>query len=129
MKKIRAIIVSLPGTWQRILRKNIEAHAFVEVIAVVGGSLTASQFVNQHHPDLVLIDSSVPFDDTVALARNLKKQNPKTKSIVITDTTQQRRKITQAGADYTLSSYNYEFQIGEILHQMNGTHPNEPEIS
>ena len=121
MKKIRAIIVSLPGTWQRVLRENIEAYSFVKVVEVASGSLTASQFVTQHHPDLVLIDSSVPFDDAVVLVRNLKQQNPKTKCIAITDTTQQRRRMTQSGADYTLSSYDYESQIGEILHQMNGT--------
>ena len=129
MDILRTIIVSLPGAWQRVLRKNIEAYEFMEVIEVASGSLTASQIVKQRCPDLLLIDFTVPFDDAIALILNLKQQHIKTKSIVIADTIQQRRKVSQAGADYTLSSYNYESRIGEILHQMKGTHPNEPEIS
>jgi DNA-binding NarL/FixJ family response regulator len=126
MKKLRAIIVSQPGSWQRVLQTNIEDCPFVDAVEVVSGSLTASQLVEQQQPDLLLIDSSVPFEDAVALVRNLKRHTPKTKSIVIADTTQQRRQIALVGADYTLSSFNYETQIGEVLHQVNGKQPDGP---
>lgn len=121
MKNLRVMIVSLPGTWQRVLQKNIEAYPFVKFVDVVSGSLSAMQHINQYHSDLMLIDSSIPFDDMVALVRNLKLEHPETRSIVITDTTQQRRRISQVGADYTVSSYNFESQIGEIFNQVKRT--------
>jgi len=120
---MRIMIVSLPGSWQRVLQNNIEAHASVKVTGVVSGSLSAMQHASQYQPDLVLVDSSIPFDDAVVLIRKLKTENPKTLSIAITDTTQQRRKLIQVGADYTLSSYNFETQIGEVLNQVKETLP------
>jgi DNA-binding NarL/FixJ family response regulator len=129
MKKLRLLILSHPGAWQRVLQMNIEAYPFVKVVEVVSGSLSASQLVSQHQIDLVLIDSSIPFDDAVALVQNVKLENPETRSIVITDTTQQSRRITWVGADYTLSSYHFESQIGTILDQMRETLLNEIEGS
>ena len=121
MKQLHVMIVSLPGSWQRVLQKNIEAYSFVKVISTVSGSLSASQLASQHQPDLVLIDSSIPFDDAIVLIRNLKTENPKTLSIAITDTTQQRRRMSRSGADFAVSSNNYETQIREILNQLEGT--------
>ena len=129
MEKLRTIIVSLPGGWRRVLRENIETYSFVKAVEVVSGSLAASDLANQQKPEVMLIDSSVPFDDATALVQNLKQQNLKTKSIVITDTTQQRRRIIQAGADYALLSFNYESKIGEILSQIRTTLPNAPDSS
>ena len=118
MKRLRVMIVSHPGTWQRVLQKNLEADPFVKEVEAVSGSLSASQLVREHHHDLILIDSSIPFDDAIALVHNVKQENPNTRSVVITDTSQQRRRVIRAGADYTISSFNYEAQIGEILKQM-----------
>jgi len=123
------MIVSQSGTWQRVLQKNIEAYPFVKVVDIVSGSLSAAQLAKKHHHDLMLIDSSIPVDDAITLVQNLKRENPETRSIVITDTTQQRRRITQSGADYTLSSYNYEYKISAILDQLNGTPKDVPENS
>ena len=53
-----------------------------------------------------------------ALVQNLKQNKLKTEIIVITDTTQERRMIIRAGADYGLLSFKYETQIGEILFQI-----------
>lgn len=121
MKKIRVMIVSHPGTWQRVLQKNIESYSIVEVVGAVSGSLSAMQLASQHEPDLVLIDSSIPFDDAVVLIKKLKTEFSKTLSIAITDTTQQRRKMSRSGADYTVSSGNFEPQIGEIIKRLGRT--------
>ena len=123
MKKLRVMVVSHPGTWQRVLQKNIEAHSYVKVVEVASGSLSAVQLAKENSPDLMVIDSSIPFDDLIALVQNVKRENPGTRSIVVTDTTQQRRRIIQSGADYTISSFNFESQIGEILNQLGAIHP------
>jgi len=117
MKNIRAIIVSMPGTLQRMLQKSIEANPSVEVTGIVHGGLSALQLVEQSDPDLLLIDYSIPIDEAVAIVRNVKQKNPEIVSIVITDTSHQRRKVTEAGADYALSSFNFEPQLQDILNK------------
>ena len=129
MKKLRVMIVSHPGTWQRVLEKNLLAYPFVDVVDVVTGSLSASQLAKKTHPRLILIDSSIPIDDAITLVQIMKRENTNTSSVVITDTTQQRRKVIRAGADYTISSFNYESQIGEILHHLTEPLPDEPNKS
>ena len=112
------IIVSLPGTWQRVLQNNLEAYSFVDVIDTVGGTLSASRLAIRHQPDVVLIDSSIPGDDAVVLIQTLKKDNSKTLSVVITDTTKQQGKMSRSGADYAILSMNYETQMDEILNKL-----------
>ena len=117
-KKLNVLVVCPPGVWQRILQMSIESYSFVKVVNVATGSLSASQLANEHHPDLIVIDSSVPFDDMLALIRKVKAENHGMRSLVITDTTQQKRRVIQAGADYTISAYDFESRIGELLNQV-----------
>ncbi|MFN2233435.1 MAG: hypothetical protein ACK2U1_04345 [Anaerolineales bacterium] len=118
MKKLNVLVVSPPGTWQRLLQMSLEAHSFVKAVNVASGSLSASQLAIEHRPDLIVIDSSVPFDDMLVLIRKVKAENQGMKSLVITDTTQQKRRVVQAGADYTVSAYDFESHIGELLNQV-----------
>lgn len=117
-KKLNVLVLSPPGAWQRILQMSIEAYSFVKVVNVATGSLSASQLANEHRPDLIVIDSSVPFDDMLVLIRKVQDENHGIKSLVITDTTQQKRKVIQAGADFTISGYDFESRIGELLNQV-----------
>jgi DNA-binding NarL/FixJ family response regulator len=118
MKILSVLVVSPPGAWQRLLQMSFEAYSFVDVVNVATGSLSASQLANEHRPDLIVIDSSVPFDDMLVLLRKVKDENQGIKSLVITDTTQQKRKVFQAGADFTISAYDFESDIGELLRQI-----------
>lgn len=129
MKNLSLMIVSLPGTWQRALQKSIAVHPFVEVVEVVSGSLSALQLAREAHPDLLMIDSSIPFDDTIALIQSLKQEIPEMQFIVVTDTTQQRRQVVRAGADYTLSSFDFDSQICAILNQLDGNFSDRTESS
>lgn len=112
------MLVSHPGAWQRAIQKHIESYPFVHIVAVAGGSLSAAQLAKESAPDLIVIDSSIPIDDVIALVQNVKQEIPGTRSIVIADTTQQRRRIIRYGADYTIPAFNYEAQIGYILKQL-----------
>jgi len=123
MKKLQIMIVSLPGTWQRMIQKNIQAYSFVNIVDVVSGSLSASQLAVDHRPDLILIDSCIPIDDAVVLIQNLKNMLPRTGIIAIADTTPQQRRMLQSGADYAILSFNFEAQIGGVLEQLERTVP------
>lgn len=118
MKKLHVIIVAMPGTWQKLLQNNVEEHPSVDRVEVVHGSLSAMQMAEENQPDLVLIDSGIPTEETVALLKNIKLANSTTRSIVLTDTSRQGRRITLAGANYTLPTFNFAARIGEILNTM-----------
>jgi DNA-binding NarL/FixJ family response regulator len=126
-KKLSILVVSPPGAWQRLLQVSFEYYSFVEVVNVVTGSLSASQLANEHRPDLIVIDSSVPFDDMLVLIQKVKNENHGIKTLVITDTTQQKRKVLQAGADFNVSAYDFESHIGELLNQIRHSLPVEKE--
>ena len=118
MKKIRVIIATLPGTWQQLLMNNLDSDPRVNVIAVAHGSLTAVQLVKEHHPDMILIDSTIPIDDSVAMIQNIRLESPGLVSIVIGDTSFHRQRAIQAGADFALSTYKFPYQIHEILNNI-----------
>jgi len=118
-KNIGVIIVAVPGTWQKMLMRNLASQPSVDTLAVAHGSLSAMQLAEEHDPDLILIDSSIPTDDAVALIEKLKREKPQTKSIVLTDTSHQGRRYKLAGADYTLPIFNFVSQIKEIFDNLN----------
>ena len=118
-KNIRVIIVSMPGAWQKMLEQNLVSHPSVDVLAVAHGSLSAMQLAEEHHPDLMFIDSSIPPDDAVALIQKVKQERPKTKSVVLTDTSHQGRRFSLAGADYALPTFNFNSQIQDIFDNLN----------
>lgn len=105
----------MPGTWQKVLHNNIASHASVEVVGVVHGGISAIQLAKEHDPDLLLIDASIPIDEVVAIIENVRLENARMQCIVLADTHLQRRKAARAGADYTLSSFDYSSEIREIL--------------
>ena len=117
-KKLRVMLVSHPGTWQKMLKKKIESHQHVGEIEVVSGSLSASQLVKDAQSDLILIDSSIPFDDALVLVHIVNLENPGIRSMIITDTTKQRRRVLQVGVDFVASSFNVETQIEKVLDQL-----------
>ncbi len=121
MQKLHALIVSLPGVWQRMLKHNIEAYSFIHVDNVASGGLSALQLMGKRTPNLLVIDSSIPLDDANFLVQKVKESNPDIQIIILADTTSQRMKILRSGADFAVSSYNYEEEIGEILLKMNST--------
>lgn len=122
MKNLHVIIVAMPGTWQKMLKSYTEEYPSVGVVEVANGSLSAMQLAQVQPPDMLLIDSSIPTDETVALIKNVKQANPTTRSVVLTDTSRQGRRITLAGADYTLPSYSFVSRIGEILNSLHANH-------
>ena len=123
MKNLRVIIVTMPGTWQKVLQKNLEAHPSVDRVDVAHGSLSAMQLAEEHHPDMLLIDSGIPTDETIALLNNIKLTSSETRSVVLTDTSRQGRRITLAGADFTLPSYSFTTRIGDILNGLEAKYP------
>ena len=118
MTELRVIIASLPGTWQRILQSQFQPFPSVKVIGVANGSFTAVEMVNEHLPDIVCIDSSIPISDAIAVIGKIKHDHPEIITIVIGDTFPQRNQLRDAGVDYVFSSYKFADQIRDVIDQL-----------
>jgi len=124
MKSIRAIITSRPGTWQKFLQNDVGSYPFVNVVAVANGSLTTIQMVKQHQPYMLLVDSSIPAEETNAILNNIKRETPSVLIVVIADTYQLQRSFNKAGADYVVSTYEFKSKIQEIFNKYRETYQN-----
>jgi DNA-binding NarL/FixJ family response regulator len=119
MKKLNAIIVSLPGSWLKILQYYIEDFPFIEVDHIANDGSSALQLVAKRYPDLMVVDSSISFEDVYALVRSVKIAQPDLQVVVIADTSKERSNLRRAGADYAISSCNFELQITKTLNEIN----------
>jgi chemotaxis response regulator CheB len=108
MKIIHVIIVSRPGTFQRLLQNDVDSYPFVEVVAVAHSSLSAVQLVKEYRPDLLLIDSSIPIEDITSIVYNVDLENLSVLVMVIGDKHQQQRAFNKAGANFVVSTYEFK---------------------
>jgi CheY-like chemotaxis protein len=127
MKNQKIMIVSKPGTRQRIILNHLAKYPFLDVKDIVNGSLTALQRITSNCPDLLLIDCFNPTDDTAVLINKVKAENQSLQIIVIADTNHQRRKLINAGADFAISSYNCESDLSKIFEEMKPPSVNQSE--
>jgi DNA-binding NarL/FixJ family response regulator len=72
-----------------------------EVVAEAEDGLEALRCVQDYHPDLVLLDLSMPKMDGLAVLRKIKRRNPDTRVLVLTmhDSRDYISEALQAGAD------------------------------
>jgi chemotaxis response regulator CheB len=119
LKTIDVIIASRPGTWQNFLINELSSYPVVQIVGVTTGSLTALKISKQHQPGVLLIDSSIPIEEAIAILESIELENPGILTIAIADTHQQQRKLTQAGADHVVSTFEFKSKIQGIFNQFN----------
>jgi len=121
MKNREIMIVSKPGTRQRLILNYLARYPFLDVKGIVSGSLTALELITNNCPDLLLIDYSNLTDDIAALINKVKSENNQLQIIVIADTNHQRRKLINSGADFAISSFKCESELSIIFKEMMST--------
>lgn len=117
-KRIRVLIVSLPGIMQNMLRETFKNRLDVDVVGVASGGLSAVSMIQQKEPDLVVIDSSLPDVETHALVLWLKEETQQITSLVLVETTNQSKKAASAGADMILHSYSLPEGLDRVFGNM-----------
>lgn len=71
----------------KIIQKSLEKKGF-EVITTIDG-LDAIQKIEEHHPDVVILDIMMPFYSGLEIVSKLKQDSNKVRVIVISDMGQQ----------------------------------------
>jgi chemotaxis response regulator CheB len=115
MKTIHVIIASRPGTWQKFLQNEISSYPFVKVDAVAYGSLTILKAVKQYQPDILLVDTSIPAEEAIAILDHVKLESPDVLIVIIADTNQQQRSFIKKDANYVVSTFDFKSKIQSIF--------------
>ena len=81
------------------LRSILSSHVDIEVISVASDSVEAVARVEEHHPDVVLMDAQMPGMDGVEATRMVKQRAPETKILFMAVHASYIDEALEAGAD------------------------------
>ncbi|MGC1404364.1 MAG: response regulator transcription factor [Thermodesulfobacteriota bacterium] len=82
-KKRTLIVDDYPGVREG-LRSLLSSHQDFDIVGEAGDGLEAIELVSKLHPDLVLMDMSMPRMDGMTAIREIKKKWPKTLVLAFT---------------------------------------------
>ena len=97
--KVSTIIVSRPGVIRQALRAALALLPQIYIAGAAGGGLSAMHLVCQNQPALLIIDSSLPEDEVLALLRQVKQEQPRIRCLVVAETNRQQAAVQALGAD------------------------------
>ena len=83
-KKKRTLIVDDYPVVREGLRSLLSSHQDFDIVGEAGDGLEAIELVGELHPDLVLMDMSMPRMDGMTAIREIKKKWPKTLVLAFT---------------------------------------------
>ena len=121
--KIRVLIVSLPGILQRTLTSTFKRNSRVEVVGIASGGLSAIYSIENHRPDVVVIDSNLPESETLELIKVMRERHAGMPSLVLAETTHQLRQMVLAGADLVIRSHDLVSKLDDLLVELNKEDP------
>lgn len=121
--KKRILIVDDNPTLRQGLRSLLSVHPGFDIVGEAEDGLEAITFVDQFHPDLVLMDLSMPRMDGMTATREIKNKWPETKVLVLTvhKSIEYIQAAIKAGADgYILKDSSHAEMIESIEHILAG---------
>lgn len=84
MKKIRLLLTEDMEIVRKGLKALLSAESSFEVVGEAGDGIAAVSLVDQLHPDIVLMDLSLPRMDGVEAIQEIKRHHPKVRILVLT---------------------------------------------
>ena len=99
-KKIRTILVDFSPIIRQALRGFIEKQQDIEVIGEAGDGEEAVEISAKLHPDVVIMDINIPILDGLDATRQIVKNNPDTKVLLLSFSTDKEtiHSILESGA-------------------------------
>jgi DNA-binding NarL/FixJ family response regulator len=128
----RVVIVEDHTILRETLKTALEAETEIEIVGEAGDGIEAVRCAIEHQPDLVLLDLSMPKMDGISAIKDIKKQSPATKILVLTIHKEEEYILTafDAGADgYLLKDAYFDELKWAIQKVMDGNRFISPDIS
>jgi two-component system response regulator DegU len=98
----RALIVTQRGSLQNGLQALVMSIPQVDIIGQVEDGSQALAIIQEHHPDLVLLDTNLPNNEEWQVLEQMKTLRPETRCIVLADDVRQQQEATTLKADVVL---------------------------
>jgi DNA-binding NarL/FixJ family response regulator len=100
--RMSVLIVARPGRIREGLRALLRTIPRIEIVGQVGQGSAALEMVTRERPALVLLNSSLPFEEAWMALKQIKAEWPQTRCIVLVDNIQEQGMAQAAGADGVL---------------------------
>lgn len=120
MKKYSVLLVEDQPTTRERLKRVVEEHPNLFIIADVSTCTEAREELSKRLPDVLLIDLGLPDGDGIDIIRQVSNENTKTEIMVITVFADERHVVAaiEAGASGYLLKDGGSDYIGESIMQM-----------
>lgn len=96
------LIVARPGRLRDALSALLTTIPRLEIVGQADDSSSALKMVAEHHPTLVLLDSTLLDDEVKAMVKQIKTRWPQIRCIVLAGNPEQQQIVRSAGADDVL---------------------------
>jgi two-component system response regulator NreC len=131
-QKVRIVIAEDHTILREGLRSLLSSNANFEIVGEAGDGREAIRYVEKYKPDLILTDLSMPRMNGMEAIREIKRESPETKVLVLTVHRAEEYILAtfRAGADgYLLKDSTHSELIMAVKKVLSGTHYISPEIS
>ncbi len=108
------LLVGRPGLLRNALRSLVDTLQLGELVTADGTRL-AFDDVRQYHPIVMLVATGLPIQEVIDLIRDVKKEEPDTRCMVLTETEPAQRLFMAAGADEVLLIDTMHSQLSSAL--------------
>ncbi|MHB9141161.1 MAG: response regulator [Paludibacter sp.] len=117
MKKQRVLLVDDSLKFLEVVKNMIKNNNNVKIIGSVSSGEEAIRITTLEHPDLILMDVSMPGMGGLMATRMIKKMGNPPKVIILTlyDTSEYREEAKAAGADGFISKLDFVEKIPDIF--------------
>ncbi|MCI0706312.1 MAG: response regulator transcription factor [Ignavibacteriae bacterium] len=82
MKPLRIVVADDNEMFQDLIARFLNDHEDVKVVSVVGTGDETLKAVEQHRPEIVVVDLNMPYDGSVMTPRAVKQQYPDTRVFI-----------------------------------------------
>jgi two-component system response regulator DegU len=122
----RALIVTQRESLQNGLQALVMSIPQVDIIDQVDNGARALQIIQEHHPDLVLLDTNLPNDEEWQMLERIKTLWPEIRCVVLADDVGQQREAMTLGADLVLLKGFPPAKLAETIETIAATENTEP---
>lgn len=132
MKIIRVILADDHTVFRQGLKSLLSLEDDIKIISEAANGKEAIDFVNQLHPDIVIMDINMPILNGLEATKKIKADHPKTKIIILTSQGDDKSvfSLIEAGAEgYLLKDVAAENLVSAIRDVHDGKSILHPEVT